>query len=37
MATVGVNPGGWTLDALAEHFRADVAGDVDLTRTSNHF
>lgn len=34
---VGVQPGGWTVDSLAEHFREDVAGDVDLTRTDSHF
>jgi hypothetical protein len=34
---VGVSPGGWTLDSLAERFRADVAGDVDLTRTGSYF
>ena len=34
---VGVSPGGWTLDALAEHFREDVSGDVDLTRTDSYF
>ncbi|WP_435127050.1 SDR family oxidoreductase [Halobaculum sp. D14] len=34
---VGVSPGGWTVDELAEHFRDDVAGDVDLTRTDSHF
>ncbi len=34
---VGVRPGGWSLDSLAEHFRADVAGDLDLTRTESYF
>lgn len=34
---VGVRPGGWTLDELAERFRDDVAGDADLTRTENFF
>ncbi|WP_254280470.1 SDR family oxidoreductase [Haloarcula marina] len=37
LQTVGVEPGGWTLDSLAEHFREDVAGDADLTRTDAHF
>ena len=36
METVGVNPDGWTLASLAEHFREDVAADVDLTRTESH-
>jgi NAD(P)-dependent dehydrogenase (short-subunit alcohol dehydrogenase family) len=33
---VGVSPGGWRLEALVEHFRSDVAGDVELTRTDGH-
>ncbi|GAA0268796.1 SDR family oxidoreductase [Halobacterium noricense] len=34
---VGVQPGGWSVEALAEHFEDDVAGDVDLTRTERFF
>lgn len=34
---VGVQPGGWTLDSLAEQFRETVADDVELTRTASHF
>ncbi|MGB9965572.1 SDR family oxidoreductase [Halobacterium hubeiense] len=34
---VGVQPGGWSVEDLAEHFREDVAGDVDLTRTESFF
>ena len=34
---VGVSPGGWSVDDLAEHFREDVAGDVELTRTDSYF
>lgn len=34
---VGVEPGGWSLESLAEHFREDVAGDADLTRTDSFF
>jgi NAD(P)-dependent dehydrogenase (short-subunit alcohol dehydrogenase family) len=34
---VGVRPGGWSVDSLADRFREDVAGDVDLTRTETHF
>jgi hypothetical protein len=37
MAAVGVEPGGWSLDSLAEHFEDDVAADVELTRTDTHF
>jgi NAD(P)-dependent dehydrogenase (short-subunit alcohol dehydrogenase family) len=37
MDAVGVDPDGWTLDALAEHFREDVAADAELTRTDAHF
>ncbi|WP_336338712.1 SDR family oxidoreductase [Haloarcula brevis] len=37
MDAVGVEPDGWTLDSLAEHFRADVAADAELTRTDAHF
>jgi len=33
---VGVRPGGWTAEDLAEHFRDDVADGVDLTRTDSH-
>jgi len=29
MAAVGVEPGGWSLDSLAEHFEDDVAADVE--------
>ena len=36
METVGVNPEGWTLDSLVEHFREDVAADVELTRTDSY-
>jgi NAD(P)-dependent dehydrogenase (short-subunit alcohol dehydrogenase family) len=36
MDAVGVNPEGWTLDSIAEHFREDVAADVELTRTESH-
>lgn len=34
---VGVSTGGWSVDELAEHFREDVAGDVELTRTDSYF
>ncbi|NIB99643.1 SDR family oxidoreductase [Halobacterium sp. R2-5] len=34
---VGVRPGGWTVEDLAEHFEEDVAGDVELTRTESFF
>ncbi|MFB6269936.1 MAG: SDR family oxidoreductase [Halobacterium sp.] len=34
---VGVEPDGWTVDSLATHFRDDVAGDADLTRTDSYF
>jgi NAD(P)-dependent dehydrogenase (short-subunit alcohol dehydrogenase family) len=34
---VGVQPGGWSVDSLAEQFRENVAGDVDLTRTDSYF
>ncbi|MFC7078736.1 SDR family oxidoreductase [Haloarcula halophila] len=34
---VGVEPDGWSLDSLADHFREDVATDVELTRTDSHF
>ncbi|KOX95439.1 MULTISPECIES: SDR family oxidoreductase [Halorubrum] len=37
MAAVGVEPDGWSLDSLAEHFADDVAADVELTRTDAHF
>ena len=37
MAAVGVEPDGWSLESLAEHFEADVAEDVELTRTDSHF
>lgn len=33
---VGVNPDGWSLESLAEHFREDVAADVELTRTESY-
>ncbi|RLM53687.1 SDR family NAD(P)-dependent oxidoreductase [Halobellus sp. Atlit-31R] len=36
MEAVGVDPDGWTLEALAEHFREDVAADVELTRTESY-
>ncbi|MFA1610985.1 SDR family oxidoreductase [Halobellus rubicundus] len=36
MEAVGVSPDGWTLDSLAEHFREDVADDVDLSRTETY-
>jgi len=36
-AAIGVEPDGWSLDSLAEHFEADVAADVELTRTDTHF
>jgi NAD(P)-dependent dehydrogenase (short-subunit alcohol dehydrogenase family) len=34
---VGVQPGGWTVASLADHFRETVAEDVDLTRTDAYF
>ncbi|MCD2203415.1 SDR family NAD(P)-dependent oxidoreductase [Halobacterium sp. KA-6] len=34
---VGIQPGGWSVEALAEHFEEDIAGDVDLTRTESFF
>lgn len=34
---VGVEPDGWTVETLADHFREDVAGDVELTRTESYF
>jgi len=34
---VGVRPGGWTVEDLAEHFEEGVAGDVELTRTESFF
>jgi NAD(P)-dependent dehydrogenase (short-subunit alcohol dehydrogenase family) len=37
MDRVGVEPDGWTVDSLAEHFREDVAGDVEVTRTDSYF
>ncbi|WP_324664402.1 SDR family oxidoreductase [Haloarcula sediminis] len=37
MAAVGVEPDGWSLESLAEHFAEDVAADVELTRTDSHF
>ncbi|QCC47815.1 SDR family oxidoreductase [Halobellus limi] len=33
---VGVSPDGWTLESLSEHFREDVAGDVELSRTESY-
>ncbi len=36
MDAVGVNPEGWTLDSIAEHFREDVAADAELTRTESY-
>ena len=36
METVGVNPGGWDLESLQEHFRAGVAADVSLSRTESY-
>lgn len=36
MEAVGVSPDGWTLDSLAEHFREDVAADVELSRTETY-
>ena len=36
MDAVGVNPEGWTLESITEHFREDVAADVELTRTDSH-
>jgi len=36
MEAVGVSPDGWTLESLAEHFREDVASDVDLSRTESY-
>ena len=33
---VGVSPDGWTAEELADHFRTDVAADVELTRTESH-
>ncbi|MGQ4556029.1 SDR family oxidoreductase [Halobellus sp. GM3] len=33
---VGVNPDGWSLESLTEHFREDVAADVDLSRTESY-
>lgn len=34
--TIGVNPDGWTLDSLIEHFESDVAADAELTRTNSY-
>ncbi|MFB6091902.1 MAG: SDR family oxidoreductase [Haloquadratum sp.] len=36
MHVTGVSPDGWTLDSLAEHFRDDVAADVELSRTESY-
>jgi NAD(P)-dependent dehydrogenase (short-subunit alcohol dehydrogenase family) len=36
MSAVGVSPDGWTLESLSEHFREDVAGDVELSRTESY-
>ena len=36
MGAVGVSPDGWTLESLSEHFREDVAGDVELSRTESY-
>ncbi|MFD1686959.1 SDR family oxidoreductase [Halobellus litoreus] len=36
MEAVGVCPDGWTLESLSEHFREDVAGDVELSRTESY-
>lgn len=36
LEVVGVNPGGWSVDALAAHFREDLAEAVDLTRTDSY-
>ena len=33
---VGVEPDGWSLASLREHFRDDVAADVSLSRTESH-
>jgi NAD(P)-dependent dehydrogenase (short-subunit alcohol dehydrogenase family) len=37
LSHVGVQPGGWDVATLAEHFREDVAGEAELTRTDTHF
>ena len=36
MEAVGVNPDGWSLESLQEHFREDIAADVSLSRTDSH-
>jgi NAD(P)-dependent dehydrogenase (short-subunit alcohol dehydrogenase family) len=36
MEAVGVNPEGWSLASLREHFREGVAADVSLSRTESH-
>jgi NAD(P)-dependent dehydrogenase (short-subunit alcohol dehydrogenase family) len=36
MDAVGVNPDGWTLESLQDHFREDIAADVSLSRTESH-
>ncbi|WP_049987467.1 SDR family oxidoreductase [Halobellus rufus] len=36
MEAVGVAPDGWSLESLSEHFREDVASDVDLSRTESY-
>jgi NAD(P)-dependent dehydrogenase (short-subunit alcohol dehydrogenase family) len=36
MEAVGVNPDGWSLESLQEHFREDVAAEVSLSRTGSH-
>ncbi len=33
---VGVEPGGWSLESLRDHFREEVAADVDLSRTGSY-
>ena len=33
---VGVSPDGWTLESLSEHFRENVARDVELSRTESY-